>query len=522
MGIIDVSKDVYKDTGIDIWMSSNVILKSSKDVMRDIMLKPNNDDMFLKERQRCLSMNDITHQLEYIKQYEDEVEWALNIENEIDNNIMNIVFPMDYYNIFINYSSYSLELYHSYRIYSLPFIHLSSPISMIVAPYYILKKMNINVSISWYMNYLWKMVKLYVNTNGDIQYLMIRWVSFIIYCLLYIYGIYNTFEFSYMLHDIRQRMITNIEGVSAYVRIAKILLNVTPSEYWEPFTTDGYFDDTLDISGEVNDIFYLWTNMSNSRDRLKKLIHCINGLDVANCVRKLYMCNSWCRAVYSDNTKFVDMKNPILSSNQISNPVLLDKNMIVTGPNAAGKTTYVKSIVTNIILSQTIGVCMCTYAEVKLYSGIQTFMRVNDELGSASYFETEVKYCKNMLNLAEENPCSNLLFIMDEPMHSTPPIEGQSTAYGVLKYMANRYTYADVIITTHYHNLVILEEEYPEYFRNVSMEAIEVGNREYRFPYKLNKGFSKQCIAIELLGREMFPEDIIESAIELKNKICNS
>lgn len=522
MSVIDVSKDVYKDTGIHTWATSNVILNSSMQAIEDIILKPTNDMALLTDRQKCLVMDDVSHQLEYIKQYEKEVEWALNIDKEIDDNIMNIVFPMDYYNVFINYSSYSLELYHSYRIYSLPFIHLSSPISIVVAPYYILKKMNINVSVSWYLEYLWKMVKLYVNTNGDIQYLMIRWVSFIIYCVLYMYGIYQTFEFSHMLHTIRQKMITNIEGVSAYVRIAKILLSKTSSSYWGPYTKDGYYDDNLEIDGNINDVFYLWTNLNNSRDRLRKLIRCVNGLDIANTVRRLYMDNSWCRAKYCNKTNFLGMKNPVLNNNQVSNPVMLDKNMIVTGPNAAGKTTYVKSIVTNIILGQTIGICMCQDAEIKLYAGIQTFMRVNDELGSASYFETEVKYCKNMLDLAEEHPCSNLLFIMDEPMHSTPPIEGQSTAYGVLKYMAERYNYADVIITTHYHNLVILEDEYPKYFRNVSMEAVEIGNREYRFPYKLNKGFSKQCIAIELLGREMFPEDIIESAIELKNKICNT
>ena len=523
MCVIDVSKDVYKDTCIHTWMSSNVTLKSSIHVMEELISKPDNDINLLQNRQKCLSMNDITHQLQYIKQYEKEITWALNIDNEIDPNIMNIVFPMDYYNMFINYSSYSLELYHSYRIYSLPFIHLSSPISIIIAPYYILKKMNMNISISWYLNHVWKMIKLYVDTNGDIQYLMIRWISFIIYCLLYLYGIYQTFEFSYMLHNIRQNMITNIEGVSAYVRIAKILLSNTSSDYWMPYTTNGYFDSTLEIDGDVNDVFYLWANLNNSRDRLHNLIDCVNALDIANTVRKLYMDNDWCKVTYSNNTRFLGMKNPVLSNkhvNQISNPALLNKNIIVTGPNAAGKTTYVKSIVTNIILAQTIGICMCEKAEVKLYTGIQTFMRVNDELGSSSYFETEVKYCKNMLDLAEEHPCDNLLFIMDEPMHSTPPIEGQSTAYGVLKYMANRYTYADVIITTHYHNLVVLEEEYPEYFKNVSMEAIDNGNRNYTFPYKLNKGFSKQCIAIELLGREMFPEDIIDSAIELKNKIC--
>lgn len=521
MGIINVSKDVYKDTNIDVWMGSNVMLKSSVNLMEYIILNPDNDVEVLRKRQNCIYMNDISNQLEYIKQYEDEIEWALNIENEISKDIMNIIFPMDYYNVIINYHSYSLEMYHFYRIYSLPMIHLSSPISMIVAPYYILQKMGIKVSVGWYINYLWKMVKMYVNMNGDIKYILIRWVSFIIYSVLYIYSIYQTFEFSYMLHNVRQNMITKIECVSAYVRIAKTLLSKVPNKYWRPYIKEGYYDENYDIEGDINEVYYLWTNMNSYKDRLRMLKHCVNGLDIANSVRKLYYKEGWCIANYGLCTKFISMKNPVLGKGQISNPVLLNKNIVITGPNAAGKTTYVKSIVSNIILGQTIGICMCQEAEIKLYAGIQTFMRVNDELGSSSYFETEVKYCRNMLDMGEENPCSNLLFIMDEPMHSTPPIEGQSTAYSVLKYMGERYTYSDIIITTHYHNLVVLEEEYPERFRNLSMEAIELDERKYIFPYKINRGYSKQCIAIELLGRELFPEDIIESAIEFKDKICN-
>ena len=51
-------------------------------------------------------------------------------------------------------------------------------------------------------------------------------------------------------------------------------------------------------------------------------------------------------------TKLWDAKNPLLNMYQVSNPVNLNKNIIVTGPNAGGKTTYVKTILSNIILGQ--------------------------------------------------------------------------------------------------------------------------------------------------------------------------
>ena len=50
------------------------------------------------------------------------------------------------------------------------------------------------------------------------------------------------------------------------------------------------------------------------------------------------------------------------------------------------------------------------------------------------------------------------------------------------------------------------------------IDAIEKDS-EYIFPYKIRKGYSFQCIAIELLGREKFPKELIENAIKMKNKI---
>jgi DNA mismatch repair ATPase MutS len=63
-------------------------------------------------------------------------------------------------------------------------------------------------------------------------------------------------------------------------------------------------------------------------------------------------------------------------------------------------------------------------------------MRVSDILGTRSYFEAEAEYCLNMTNKAVNISGQNKrgLFLMDEPMHSTPPIEGVSVAYSVAKW----------------------------------------------------------------------------------------
>jgi DNA mismatch repair protein MutS len=148
-------------------------------------------------------------------------------------------------------------------------------------------------------------------------------------------------------------------------------------------------------------------------------------------------------------------------------------------------------------------------------------MRVSDEVGSKSYFEAETEYCNNMINVADDLCKINKrgLFLMDEPMHSTPPIEGVAVAFSVAEYLAN-IKGMTLIITTHFHNLIELEDKYKSLFINLNVNAtFNENTKTYDFNYKINRGGSKQIIAIELLEKKKFNKNIINSAIEMKNKL---
>ena len=117
--IIDVSPDVYKDTNIDKWISSNIILNSSKEIINNLIKTPINDINILKSRQNVINMYDITYQLYYLKEFELDIEWVLNLNsksNNIENDYMEILFPNNWYNNIINLVNPTIELYHLYRI----------------------------------------------------------------------------------------------------------------------------------------------------------------------------------------------------------------------------------------------------------------------------------------------------------------------------------------------------------------------------------------------------------------------
>ena len=214
-----------------------------------------------------------------------------------------------------------------------------------------------------------------------------------------------------------------------------------------------------------------------------------------------------------------------LPTEQVRNPASLTKSLIITGPNAAGKSTYVRSILTNIILSQSLGIVCAERAHIVPLHAIGTFMRISDQLGTSSLFEAEVKRCAELISQAEKTSMSGLraTYFLDEPMHSTPPIEGSATSKAVLEYIG-KLPGVTVLITTHYHDIVTMDSEY---FHNISMDAIaEVytddeghDKTSYTFPYKIQRGPSFKCIALELLEKNQLPHTIVQEAIRIKDQL---
>jgi len=315
-----------------------------------------------------------------------------------------------------------------------------------------------------------------------------------------------------------------MEGLINFVKHSKYILSSVSNNIINPFFNIEFFNDDIEISNSMTDIYRLWKGDNTLKENIIKMLKSIYAIDVINSICKLKNSNDiWSICNYNtNNTILLDAKNPLLNNiNQVDNPVNLSKNIIITGPNAGGKTTYIKTILTNIILSHTFGICYSIKSDIVLYDTIYSFMRITDILGSKSYFEVEAEYCSKMIKFAENLNKNNKkgLFLMDEPMHSTPPVEGMSTAYAVAEHLS-KLDGIKLLITTHFHKLVILEELYPDKFINISVDAIKKDNGFY-FPYKIKKGHSYQCIAIELLNSKKFPTDVIQSAINMKNKICS-
>ena len=517
---IDISDDVYKDTGIHEWASKIPTLEGSKLLIKKLIKHPINDRELLIYRQNSFVDYDID--IEILKDYEDDILWIYKIAEEIsDNSSIEILFPSSFIISYINYFEYLLDTYHMYKIYFIPITSILYPVTTFLAPYFYLNNyMKMNISFSSYINTIYYIFSMLLKTTGNFRQDLTKFVTLFLYVGIYLYNMYQTYEIAVFLHDTKYKLHEKMEGLVKFVKHSlNITKNVSKNVLDAFFIIEKNFEH-LDINNTMTDIYKLWKD-KQLKNKVSALLKTIYGIDVLYAINNLLLKNEWSVPNYNDNeTTLWGAKNPVLSKEQVSNPINLDRNIIVTGPNAGGKTTYVKTILSNVILSQTFGITYSLKSNMILYDTINSFMRVSDELGNKSYFEAEAEYCLNMINKAKDISKYNErgLFLMDEPMHSTPPTEGMATAYSVIEYLS-KMSGISLIITTHFHKLVKLEELYPDKFINLSVDAIPQDDKYY-FPYKINKGHSYLCIAIELLDIKDFPKEIIDNAIKMKNKIC--
>jgi hypothetical protein len=517
---IDISDDVYKDTCIDKWISKLPVLDGSQILIEKLIKHPINDKELLEKRQNTIINYDID--IEILKEYENDILWIYKIADEINNNSsIEILFPSTFIINYINYFEQILDLYHLYKIYFIPMTSILYPLSAFIGPYiYIKNHLKMNITITSYIEIFYNILKFLFKTTGNFRADITKFVSIFLYVGIYLYNMYQTYEIALFLHNTKYKLHSKMQGLVHFIRHSQNIMKNLPSNIIAPYFNINETYQRININNSMTDIYRIWKDDDIKRD-ISSLLKTIYAVDVIDSINKLLLSGKWSTVLYSNETLLWDAKNPILKDDQISNPINLNKNIIVTGPNAGGKTTYVKTVLANVILGQTIGITYSLRSKMILYDTINSFMRVSDILGTRSYFEAEAEYCLNMINKAVDISAQNKrgLFLMDEPMHSTPPTEGMATAYAVIEYLS-KLDGITLIITTHFHRLVKLEELYPNKFINLSVDAIPHNNK-YIFPYKIKRGFSYLCIAIELLDIKEFPPIIIDNAIKMKNKICD-
>ena len=203
----------------------------------------------------------------------------------------------------------------------------------------------------------------------------------------------------------------------------------------------------------------------------------------------------------------------LINQKPIKNDYKLDKQILITGPNAAGKTTILKTTLFNIILSQQIGIGCYKEANINIYRYIHSYINIPDTSQRDSLFQAEARRCKEILDsLSNSNTIDRHFCIFDEIYSGTNPSEAIASAYSFLNFIA-KYKNLDYILTTHYVSLCKLLEKN----KNITNKQMKI--LDNNSTYKLKKGISDIKGGIKVLKELDYDEIIIKGANEIIDKI---
>ena len=193
-----------------------------------------------------------------------------------------------------------------------------------------------------------------------------------------------------------------------------------------------------------------------------------------------------------------------LIDNPVKNSIIVDKNIIFTGSNASGKSTFIKSVALNCIMAQSLNTALCSKYKCR-FSKVVTSMAIRDDIIEGdSYFISEIKSLKRLLDSLNGN--IPVLAFVDEILKGTNTIERISASASILKYVNT--TNARILVATHDIELTqMIETGYDNYhFREV------ITDNDVLFDYKLKSGPSTTRNAIKLLKVMDFKSNILNDA----------
>lgn len=209
--------------------------------------------------------------------------------------------------------------------------------------------------------------------------------------------------------------------------------------------------------------------------------------------------------------KAIDIYHPLLKD-PISNSLEISgRGVLLTGSNASGKSTFLKTIGINAIFAQTFYAVLSKEYLSSFYYIMTSIGTLDNIIGGDSYFMVEAKSLKRIIDATGGKV--TVLCILDEIFRGTNTVERVSAACEVLKYLANKNCF--VVAATHDMELTNLVKDI---YDNYHFEE-EVDDNDVRFNYLLQKGPSRSRNAIKILRLLGYPEEIYDKAMNRANDV---
>ena len=254
--------------------------------------------------------------------------------------------------------------------------------------------------------------------------------------------------------------------------------------------------------------------------RLQQIARIISDVDVLQSFATVTEENHYIRPQLTDKhyVEIRDNRHPVvekvLDGEFVSNDIYLDENTdieLITGPNMAGKSTYMREFAITVIMAQIGCFVPASKAILPVFDAIYTRIGASDDLVSGeSTFMVEMKEA----NYAISQATRHSLILFDELGRGTATYDGMALAQAIIEYIHN-HIHAKTLFSTHYHELTSLDQTLPK-LKNIHVSAYEEeGNLV--FLHKIKEGSVDKSYGIHVAKLANLPDTLIHRANEILN-----
>jgi len=254
----------------------------------------------------------------------------------------------------------------------------------------------------------------------------------------------------------------------------------------------------------------------------------LSELDFLNSLASIAVKNNYVRPKISkkiDHINIVAGRHPVVEALLKNNEFVVndtylntttDKTMIITGPNMAGKSTYMRQVAVITLLAHIGSFVPAKQAEISLTDRIFTRVGASDDLAfGQSTFMVEMSEVANILH----NATKNSLIILDEIGRGTSTFDGLSIAWAVVEYLSQKMN-SKTLFATHYHELTELEG-FMDGVKNYKITLKEIDGNII-FLRKITRGGANKSFGIEVASLAGLPKEVIDRAKEISKDLENS
>ncbi len=252
--------------------------------------------------------------------------------------------------------------------------------------------------------------------------------------------------------------------------------------------------------------------------KLQKIAKVISEIDVLQAFTTVAEENNYIRPIISENRniKILDNRHPVvekvINDEFVKNDIIMDDKtdiLLITGPNMAGKSTYMRELAITVIMAQIGSFVPASYAELPIFDAIFTRIGASDDLVSGeSTFMVEMNEAAFAISSATENS----LILFDELGRGTATFDGMALAQSIIEYIHNNIK-AKTLFSTHYHELTDLEDTLTR-LKNVHVSAHEEDGK-ITFLHKVKNGSIDKSYGIHVARLANLPESLIKRASQI-------